>query len=306
MKNFFQKKYFLSSINHKQKLTIVNSNKIDFQIPKIPLIEIKEHLTKEKYSSILNKEGLFLKQKTDDKFAYSSRKLNETIKKIRGKYLPDVIKILNEDYSKGSKYVQMKLKEFLEENKDLIEKEEIVLKVRQAFVGKKKGQNIPVFRAKGRVSFWKRKLCSFTIQFDKILKTQFCERLAVGDISSGFRFLFRQKLYKSRADYDTLKSLSFLTGVKSQIRRKNMILGLIKEIKYKYKSKTGIELADWTIKKELMKDLGTKFIPIYDKYLKKEDKKELKIDKTKEEETRKENALRKRHNNYTKNLKFDY
>ena len=79
----------------KPSLSIYSPKNIVDYNTKIPIIQIKPHLTKEKYSEKLNKEGLFLKQNKDDKLRYSARKLNYVVEKIRGKYLIDAERILD-------------------------------------------------------------------------------------------------------------------------------------------------------------------------------------------------------------------
>ena len=184
---------------------------------------------------------------------------------------------------------QNKIKNFNHFNNNFL------LKIKEAFVGGSKGHSIPCYRAKGRVDFRTRKNSSFKIKFEKVPIEKFCQELAEGKATKVVNHKIKEALYKIKASYETVKSLSYLTTQKGKQERKNTIKSLILEIKKKYYEQNKKVLSDFIIRQELVKDLGQKTIPIYNRL--------LLMDEYIKDKKDNDSKILIRQNNFNRNLK---
>lgn len=233
---------------------------------KIPLIMIKPHTSTAKMAWEQSERGVIVTLDKDEKFQYSHHKLNNVISKLRGKYLIDAEKILKEDQSKGSKLIQSKLRYYKKGLLTKLQKENLVLRIKTATVGGKKGHGIPMFRAKGKVNMIYRKKSSFRLQLEVLTPDQVCQQLIEGKASPGLAQKFRENLYKSKAPYEIIRHLNFILTSKGRRERSSYIKSLVQLTKLNMKNSTGKIYANALIRKHILNELGKKIKPIFYSY----------------------------------------
>jgi ribosomal protein L22 len=264
-----------------------------------PLILVKPNnrrlTTKEKIQK--KKEVLSIKIKLDEKLTYSARKLNEVIVKLKGLYLRDAEEVLRNDNSKGSKLIKKYILDFKEKHKDEVNEPKRILRIKEAYVGRAKGHMLPMYRAKGRVNFIQRKKSSFSLILERVPNSVFCQEITEGKISQLWRHKFREMIYKHKLSYELVKTLSFMTNHRGMKFRRDLIRSMVNQIHRRNLLRNGKQYAKWLIRKELVKDLGKKLLPIYRSLLHNPEIENLNLTL--------KNEYNFRLDNYTKSLKSD-
>jgi ribosomal protein L22 len=254
----------------KPKLRIVNRNlhiqssftnkdELDYLPQKdVPFCVFKE-------SSVQHKPKEKLIHITSDFIRYSSFKLNDSCKLIRGRYLSNAVDLLNYDHTKGGKFTRDILENFLknkEKKRDNAksrgeEPETNEYRIVEAYVGRKKGHQLPNPRAKGKMDIITRPYSKLFIKLEKVDNEKFFKELAVGKGDFTFAHSLRSFLFTHKANLRQIKSLSFITTARGRTYRKNQIKRLISYLRMKYYKERGIKLSAEVISKYLTANLGS-------------------------------------------------
>lgn len=223
----------------------------------IPLITIKQSSLKRR------QPGKTFSIKSAD-LSYSSYKLNENCRLIRGKYVHQALEILSSVHTKGAKLIVEELKKYMEKmekerNRRKEEGEDVkpeYYKIVEAYVGRKNGIKVPSPRAKGKMDFITRNISRFYMHIEKVDETTFMENVAIGKADFTFAHEMRKFLFTSGASLQMMRNLSFITTSKGRFYRHKQYLRLIQHLKQKYYKEKGILLSNEIVEKHIKVRLG--------------------------------------------------
>ena len=254
----------------KQKLKIINSNieirlsdSIQDNTDYLPQRDIPLCIFKQSSADYKSKQKLI--HITSEFLRYSSYKLNDSCKLIRGRYLSNALDLLNFDHTKGGVFIKEILTEYIknqEKKKDKAksrgEEPEInEFRIAEAYVGRKKGHQLPNPRAKGKMDLITRPYCKLFIKLEKVENEKFFKELALGKADFTFANSLRSFLFTNKANLRQVRSLSFITTARGRTYRKNQIKRLISYLRLKYYKEKGIKLSAEIIGRYLTMNLGS-------------------------------------------------
>jgi ribosomal protein L22 len=245
--------------NFEIQTSFLNKDQFDYLPQKdVPLCIFKE-------SSVQHEPKKNLIHLTSDFSRYSSYKLNESCRIIRGRLLSNALDLLNYDQTKGGRLIKESLEGYMKNIEKRREKaksrgEEVETneyKIVEAYVGRKKGHKVINPRAKGRVDMVTRPNCKLFIKLEKVDNEKFFKDLALGKADFTFANSLRAFLFTNKASLRQIKSLSFITTARGRTYRKNQIKRLVSYLRLKYYKEKGIKLSVDVIHNYLTSNLGS-------------------------------------------------
>eukprot|EP00340_Litonotus_pictus_P006969 CAMPEP_0170519490 /NCGR_PEP_ID=MMETSP0209-20121228/4890_1 /TAXON_ID=665100 ORGANISM="Litonotus pictus, Strain P1" /NCGR_SAMPLE_ID=MMETSP0209 /ASSEMBLY_ACC=CAM_ASM_000301 /LENGTH=367 /DNA_ID=CAMNT_0010805387 /DNA_START=75 /DNA_END=1178 /DNA_ORIENTATION=+ len=245
--------------------------KLARKAPSIPNIIVKPNRSKKYFQELQNKKGHFIKTDHQDFFVYSAKKLNKSVSQIRNLYLEDAEKVIEEDTSKGAKLIKKEIESFKKTHRKLLSTPECKLRIKSAITLKANGHHIPMFRAKGRVNYIRKKKSGIQIQFETVTKEKICQDLAKGRSPLFLRNRFREVLYKRDASLKEIKAVNSLTTNRGLYRRRNQLKVILFNMKKKFYQENKVKLNKNLLRERIVKEMGKQLEPVYDRYMK-EDK----------------------------------
>lgn len=130
-------------------------------------------------------------------------------------------------------------------------------RIAEAYVGRKKGHQLPNPRAKGKMDLITRPYCKLYIKLEKVENEKFFKELALGKADFTFANSMRSFLFTNKANLRQIRSLSFITTARGRTYRKNQIKRLISYLRVKYYKEKGIKLSAEIIERYLTSNLGS-------------------------------------------------
>jgi len=245
--------------DYDHQTSFLNKEQFDYLPQKdLPLCVFKE-------SSIQHKPKKNLIHLTSDFTRYSSYKLNDSCKIIRGRFLTNALDLLNYDQTKGGRLIKDMLEGFtktLEKRREKAKSrgEEVdtnEFRISEAYVGRKNGHNLLNPRAKGKGDMITRPYCKLFIKLEKVDNEKYFKDLALGKADFTFAHSLRSYLFTNKASLRQIKSLSFITTAKGRTYRKNQIKRLVSYLRLKYHKEKGIKLSVDVIHNHLTSNLGS-------------------------------------------------
>lgn len=211
-------------------------------------------------------------------FQYSSFKLNEVCRQLRGRSITYALEFVKQCDKKGAGLI----KEYLEKFIRLKEAEQEQVRssnpnyadaiynplfkidqgnwiISECYVGSKKGMKIPMNRAKGNMNIITKSLSRVNIKFKQISKEKFFEQVTLGKADPAFAETVKQYLFLKNAPLSELRELSYITTSRGRHYRKVQFRRLISFLKDKYFKKHGIMISGDVIESYLKKEIGSQY-----------------------------------------------
>jgi len=150
---------------------------------------------------------------------YSSQRLNDCCKEIRGKHISDAFTAMEKNDKKGADYVSQLLEKLMEDGKEKGLNPDLFF-VAEAFVGKGIRSKKIDIKAKGMMGIIRRPKSSLTIiMHEKPLEHMIKESM-IGKTPPGIGSIFRKRLYESNADFQDLRRYSFMLSSRGRYYRR--------------------------------------------------------------------------------------
>ena len=173
------------------------------------------------------------------------------------KSLEQALRISQTLTSKGAKFAS----EYLEKIKKIHDEEnknslKFFYYIKEAYVGKKKGNAKPFPRAKGKADLRVSPRCRINFKIVKIPAAQHLQDLSIGKTDITFAEAQKCKLFNENATLADIKKNSFFLTSKGRKYRAEQFKRLVLHLKKRYYENNKIKLSNLFIADEIKKNLG--------------------------------------------------
>lgn len=194
-------------------------------------------------------EPVFFTEKTRN-IPYSSKRLNECAKEVRGKHITDAISAAEKLDKKGGPV----LLELLQKVKEAGVKQGLnpdMFYVKEAFVGKGFRSKMIDIKARGKMGIIQRPKSSLTVVMQEKPINHVVKDALMGNTPPGIGEVFRKRLLESNADFEDLRKYSFMITSKGRSYRRQQFKRLVELARRDYEQR-GIHLREKQIVKYML------------------------------------------------------
>ncbi|CAI2377582.1 unnamed protein product [Moneuplotes crassus] len=181
---------------------------------------------------------------------YSSQRLNDCCKEIRGMHISEAFTTISKNKKKGASYLYDLLTRMRDDGKEKGLNPDFFY-VEEAYVGKGiRGKKLDI-KARGKFGVIRRPKSSLNIILHEKPLEHIIREALKGQTPQGIGEIFRRRLYETNADFEELRKYSFMLTAKGRYYRRQQFRRLVHMAQQEYQKK-GIHIKAALIEKFLL------------------------------------------------------